>query len=137
MKIFQSISSVVLAVIVLLSSTGVVLNKHYCGGELKSISLHKEHNNCAMMEVEETPSCHRAATNNSCCENEQIHFKTDEFKAAVKITIASPLLSYIFEIHESPGNLAYTNLFDKEYSWFKPPSIPPEDITIKIQSLLI
>ena len=138
MKIFQRISTLVLAIIILFSSTGLVLNKHYCGGDLKSISLLKEHAKCDMCKaMESLPACHKAMKKNHCCENEQLVVETEDYKADGKVSIITPSLLYTFELVKTPGELSLTNLFQQEYKIYRPPTVPPEDIPIKVQSFLI
>lgn len=60
----RKIANIVLAFLLLLSTAGVTISKHYCGGELKSIALDKNADKCC-----ETPGC---------CHNETTLFQLKE-----------------------------------------------------------
>ncbi|MDH5475370.1 MAG: hypothetical protein OEX22_06745 [Cyclobacteriaceae bacterium] len=139
MKIHHYISIITLAIIVLISSTGLVVNKHYCGGELKSISLQNSHATCGMCEsMEVLPKCHKETKGDDCCENEQIFISTQEYEITIqKTNVSSPILLYVLTLVESPDKLSLTNTFDKEYKSIVPPPILIKDIPIITQSFLI
>lgn len=139
MKIYHFISTVALAVIVLFTSTGLVVNKHYCGGELKSISLQNKHASCGMCEsIESTSTHHSTEEKNNCCDNEQIQLDTQEYNTTVnKISLDKPTLLYTITFIEVASNLSFTYNFNTSNKTFKPPSFLIKDIPIIVQSLLI
>lgn len=71
----------------MLLSTGVMINMHYCGGELESVSLSPELANCC---------CESTTGESECCNNEQlvIQFDNDEqvVSSSIKLT---ELFNYI------------------------------------------
>ncbi|MDH5365448.1 MAG: hypothetical protein OEW67_00555 [Cyclobacteriaceae bacterium] len=139
MKFTHYISTVTLAIILLFSSTGLVVNKHYCGGELKSVSLQNNHASCGMCEsVESTSTHHKTTENNNCCDNEQIQIDTQEYNTTVnKISLDKPFLLYTITFVEVTSNLFFTYNFNSSNKTYKPPSFLVKDIPIIIQSLLI
>lgn len=81
--------AVTLAGLLLVTSTGVAADLHFCGGELKGFSLLGEAKSCHEQEaVAARPACHQAAHNESlpaaadacqqdCCHNELVFAQLD------------------------------------------------------------
>lgn len=77
MKLFRSILSIALALLVLISSTSFMVGMHFCGGHVQDIALFSKAEPC-MMELK-TPPCHKQAE--PCCDDETVVHKGQEFKA--------------------------------------------------------
>ena len=101
MKHLKAIVSVLLASLLLVASTGVVLQKHYCGGKLKEVSLYSKVKSCSeRMEVKK-PSCHKAMAqqpachqpttvnkeHNGCCENETEYQHSDDYTQPSQVSL--------------------------------------------------
>lgn len=84
---FRKITHIILAFFLLVSTTGVTLSMHYCGGELVSSSINKEAKAC----------CDGTG---GCCENKTIHFEVeDDYMSPVQVTnIQTVELDILFPI---------------------------------------
>ena len=80
MKAIRSISAVVLAVLVLLSSTSFMVGMHLCQGEIQNVALFSKADGCEM--EQRLPPCHRHEKA-PCCDDETIINSADDFKASV------------------------------------------------------
>lgn len=80
MKAIRSISAVILAILVLLSSTSFMVGMHLCQGEIQNVALFSKADGCEM--EQRLPPCHRH-TNAPCCDDETIINEADDFKASV------------------------------------------------------
>lgn len=69
MKAFRTISALVLAFLVLVSSTSLVVGMHSCGGEVQDIAFFSKAEGCK--KEQKFPPCHRHATV-PCCEDETV-----------------------------------------------------------------
>lgn len=78
MKAVRSISALILAILVLLSSTSFMVGMHLCQGEVQNVALFSKADGCEM--EQRLPPCHRH-TKAPCCEDETIINKADDFKA--------------------------------------------------------
>lgn len=62
---FRRIAHIILALFLLVSTTGITFSMHYCGGKLVSASINKEAKSCC-------------DGNGGCCENKTLHFEIEE-----------------------------------------------------------
>lgn len=83
-KIAQHIASLLLACLMFISSTGFSMYKHYCGGNLKEISLFEEAESCHETELvkQQKESCPFHKHDNKELEAED-NCCTDEYKRIV------------------------------------------------------
>jgi hypothetical protein len=139
MSSIRPIAAIFLAGLVLITSIGVTVNLHLCGGNVQSIALFVKARPCKM---EMPKPCHGSKTQTKrtgCCEEESILLKgketTAELKTVTELTpsfnLISVILPVLYSINEvdsfstSPG-----------YAHYKPPLIE-RDITVFVQSFLI
>lgn len=139
MKFLRSIVSVSLALMVLVSSSSFVVNMHFCGGQIQSVTLIEEAAPCPM-EVN-LPPCHRnmAKQMNDCCEDGHLAFEGKDFNYSFKalnevVVLAAGFvaeLPFIMEVIQVNEALTASN-----YIPYKPP-IVERDIPVLVQSFLI
>ena len=139
MKLLKSIVSSMLALLVLVSSSSFMVNMHFCGGHVQSVSLIEEAAVCPM-EVQ-LPPCHKkmAVKKSGCCEDKQVAFEGKDFNTQVQdfsmLTWQSinwvatlPMIMEVIQVNES---LTFSN-----HTPYKPP-IVGRDIPVLVQSFLI
>jgi hypothetical protein len=135
MKALRSISAVVLALLVLISSTSFMVGMHLCMGEVQNIALFAKAEGCE--KEQSLPPCHRH-TNAPCCEDETVIHETDDFKASaahyhvavpVPIDIEQPLI-LISEV------IPTTPLARFKYHHYDPP-LRSCDLTVEHRVFLI
>lgn len=139
MKLLKSIVSSLLALLVLVSSSSFMVNMHFCGGHVQSVSLIEKATPCPM-EVQ-LPPCHKkmAVKKSGCCEDKQVAFEGKDFNTQIQyfsmLTWQSinwvatlPVIMEVIQVNES---LAFTN-----HTPYKPP-IVERDIPVLVQSFLI
>lgn len=74
--------NIILAFLVLISSTGFVVNKHYCQSAFENAALFQNVNSCS--DSAKPPSCSSMKSscgmddNDGCCENEKEYFKLEQ-----------------------------------------------------------
>jgi len=79
--------NIILALLVLCTTTGIVVNQHYSGGELYSSSAYSDPVSCCDSEEEEkTTNCH---------EESKVYRVKDYFRASSSVTIQTYLTSVI------------------------------------------
>lgn len=97
MKKFATYLLVLLMLIVTAQPT---IAKHYCGGELASLSLYEDIDICGMCNMKEGHSPHKQSAQSikpiGCCENQYIHINTDNFdkRESISMLSSTQLLSY-------------------------------------------
>ena len=130
MKILKNILHYVLALMLLLATTGVTLNKHYCMGRLKSVSVFHEAESCMTKFGRECPK--------HCCDDQQEEYKVEDLSKVNHNYDFSPelqliaLVEYTLILEE-----LYSEDTDKpQYLNYKPPLID-QDIPVQVQSLLL
>jgi len=139
MKFFKSIVSSLLALLVLVSSSSFMVNMHFCGGNVQSVSLIEEATPCPM-EVQ-LPPCHKkmAVKKSGCCEDKHVAFEGKDFNAQVQDfsmlawqsmnwVAALPVIMEVIQVNEA---IAFSN-----HTPYKPP-IVERDIPVLVQSFLI
>jgi hypothetical protein len=139
MKLLRSIVSTLLALLVLVSSSSFMVNMHFCGGHVQSVSLIEEATPCPM-ELQ-LPPCHKkmAVKKSGCCEDKQVVFEGKDFNAQVQVFSMFSLeainwvatLPMIMEVIQFNEALAFSN-----QTPYKPP-IVERDIPVLVQSFLI
>lgn len=88
MKAFRTISSILLATLVLVSSTSFMVGLHICMGEVQNVSIFSKADECDM--EKNIPPCHRKMQE-PCCDDETIVHEGNEFKASVAhIQLSAP-----------------------------------------------
>jgi hypothetical protein len=78
MKILRPISALLLALLVLMSSTSFLVGMHFCKGEVKSISIFILAEKC-MKHERPVPPCHKHMQAN-CCQDRVVLHDGDDFK---------------------------------------------------------
>lgn len=139
MKFIKSIVSSILALLVLVSSSSFMVNMHFCGGNVQSVSLIEESSQCPM-EVQ-LPPCHKkmAVKKSGCCEDKHVAFEGKDFNTQVQDfstltwqsinwAVTLPMIMEVIQVNES---LTFSNHIP-----YKPP-IVERDIPVLVQSFLI
>lgn len=135
MKAARSISAVVLAALVLVSSTSFMVGMHFCMGELQNVALFTEADGCP--NEQRVPTCHRPAKSPCCAEEVVIH-EADDFKVSqgniqlapvVSIEIAQPLVLISELIPVAPRSRVNYYNYD--------PPLRSCDLTVEHQVFLI
>jgi len=149
MRIFTSIS---LSLIILISSIGVSINKHYCKESKEYMySFFKGNNSCVCIEDKGSDSCHNHVSchheqteeeekDGGCCHDEIVYLQLDtdysnefteinldidwNFISAIYFSVFSDCVS----LNDAPENVNYKS--------YKPP-ISDHDIPVLNQSFLI
>ena len=130
MKFLAKILNVFLALLLLLSTSGVTLHKHYCMGRLKNIAVFQEAKSCiTKMGMERAMDC---------CEDVEEELKvTDLNKVSFAFSLTPQLhllaaFTYVFIDWDLFSNVS----LHFPYVNYKPPLIDP-DITVLVQSFLL
>jgi hypothetical protein len=88
MKLYRQVLLLTLTLLVLVSSTGVAVGMHICGGELRDVTFFGAKADCPMEAAKEkTPACHapkQTDDDKACCQDHQVIMK--RFDAASKHT---------------------------------------------------
>ncbi len=91
---FRKITHIVLALFLLVVTTGITFSMHYCGGKLVSVSINKEAKGCCDVM-------------GGCCENKTIHFEVDD-------DYITPLLAEHIKIVET--DILFSELFVLDFN---------------------
>ena len=135
MKIVRPISAVLLAIMVLVSSTSFLIGMHICMGDVQDVALFTKADGCE--KEKDLPPCHRQAKAR-CCEDETVIHKGEDFKVSLtKVEINSPApiaieqpLVLISELIPS------SSLSRTQYHQYDPP-LRSWDLTVEHQVFLI
>jgi hypothetical protein len=135
MKVLRTISAIVLAFLVLVSSTSFMVGMHICMGEVQNVALFTKADGCA--KEKSLPPCHRHVKA-PCCEDESVIHKADDFKvsanhvkiiAPVPVDIEQPLVLISEVIPSSPASRIQFYNYD--------PPLRSCDLTVEHQVFLI
>jgi hypothetical protein len=135
MKTIRAISSVLLAFLMLVSSTSFIVGVHVCMGEVQNVALFAKAEGCAM--EQQLPPCHKH-TQAPCCDDETfIHKGTDVKTSFENISFVTPWafiveapLIVLSEI-VPPGDRPIIDI-----DFYDPP-LPSIDRTVILQIFLI
>ncbi len=125
--------------LLLLGSTGIVLNKHYCQDELRSVHLFAQAKSC-QQQAPERPACplhpptDEQDQHQDCCDNTSEYHKTDteqpQSEAKTESTyFPAPISGPVIGIFPSAPDFLRQRI---AYLHFKPPLLAL-DLTIRFQ----
>jgi hypothetical protein len=135
MKAFRTISAILLALLVLVSSTSFIIGMHFCMDEVQNMALFTKADNCE--KEKSLPPCHRHATA-ACCDDQMVFHKGINFNASsehiqfvapVPIEVEQPLTLISEVIPSAPiSHIKYYNYY---------PPLRSCDLTVEYQVFLI
>jgi hypothetical protein len=124
MKVLRPISSIFLAILVLVSSTSFMVGFHFCMGEVENVALFSKAASC--QKESSLPACHRH-TEAPCCADQTFYHSGDDIKSSVgqtqvvalgQIDIEQPLVVISEIIPLAPtSRLPYFNYDPPLRSW--------------------
>ena len=135
MKVIRSIAAVVLAILVLVSSTSFMVGMHICMGDVQNISLFDQADRCEKQKA--LPACHQHMKP-ACCEDELVYHESTDFKGSMEhIHIVAPASMDI----EQPSVLISeiipaAHVARTQYYHYDPP-LRSSDLTVDHQVFLI
>jgi hypothetical protein len=134
MKALRSISAVILAFLVLVSSTSIMVGFHICMDEVQNIALFSKADGCE--KEKSLPPCHRHA-NAPCCDDETVIHKGDDFKASTaQAHIIAPASQDIGPLILISEIIPAAPLAPIQYHNYDPP-LRSCDLTVEHQVFLI
>ncbi|GAB3810751.1 HYC_CC_PP family protein [Pontibacter rugosus] len=146
MKLYRQIIMLTLTLLVLVSSTGMAVGMHLCGGELRDITFFGAAADCPMeqKQQEKLPPCHtpkekQSKDSNDCCEDHQLTVKQLDDAASHKITTLSKLqqlkMAAVLQVVVLKFFASSTDL-KPAYAFYESPPLP-RDIPVLVQSFLL
>lgn len=116
---FKKQISILIAVLVLVSNSGLAFNVHYCGGKIASITSVFSDGEVCSMPVKEVKSCceKKQKVNKKCCSDKEVNLKNKTEKVVVKT------ISFDFEpgyfIDNTSFNQIVVNKVDYKHQVFE------------------
>ena len=135
MIVIRSISSIVLALLVLLASSSFYVGVHVCGNTVNAVAFLQEADGCGHQSL---PPCHKKMME-GCCENDVVVHDTQEIKADV-LTILLPALSATDILHNTVLVAEVVPTIENNPSIYftdHPPELLGRDVVISTHSFLI
>ena len=132
MIILRPISALLLALLVLMSSTSFLVGMHFCMGEVKSVSIVIPAEKCVKHE-KPAPPCHKHMQAN-CCQDRVVLHEGDDFKnafthfdltAATDFQVVTPFLLVSEVVPSSSTALNFSRSYD--------PPQPGTDYVVALQ----
>ncbi|WP_439883288.1 HYC_CC_PP family protein [Pontibacter sp. MBLB2868] len=145
MKLYRRIILLTLTLLVLVSSTGMAVGMHICGGKLRDVTFFGAEANCPMAQKQQQklPPCHspkeKKADSNTCCEDHQLQIKELGDAFSHKITTLSKLEQLkLFAVVKAVVLQFYTshNTEAPRYALYESPPLA-QDIPVLVQSFLL
>ncbi|MFD2515376.1 hypothetical protein ACFSRY_15995 [Pontibacter locisalis] len=143
MNLYRRIILLTLTLLVLVSSTGIAMGMHICGGELRDVTFFGTEAECPMeQEREKAPACHapqQSPDDKSCCEDHQMIIKRLDIAAKHKditlnnlqdIKLIAAVKAVILRWYAPEADLKPT------YALYESPPLA-RDIPVLVQSLLL
>ncbi|MEP5614455.1 MAG: hypothetical protein ABJP45_19540 [Cyclobacteriaceae bacterium] len=123
MILFRKIVNVFLAVLLLVATTGVTLNKHYCMGRLKSVAVFVSANTCEAGKEDPMPCCKDTSEELKVNELTKASF---DFKATADLYLLAAITYVLLEDTYSSA--------DKQVEFYNyDPPLPEQDIRVLTQ----
>lgn len=129
MHLFKKIANIALALLILASTAGITVHKHYCMGKVRNVALMHKADNCLGESDMDMPF--------DCCKDTVEEFKVDDlakvdfnFDISPDLYLVTALAYYLLDLNlenRLSNQTAFLN--------YKPPLIE-QDIYIRVQSIL-
>lgn len=119
---FRKLANIFVLLLFVVSTTGFTISKHYCHGDLISVSINAEAKSCCGM------------TDNDCCKNENEFYQlTDDFASTLPLNIIQnfsiDISLFVQESFELVTNIEIGSIYlDKEF-------IPPPDLSATLSDI--
>ncbi|GAB3532459.1 hypothetical protein GCM10027443_16360 [Pontibacter brevis] len=145
MKLYRQIILLTLTLLVLVSSTGMAVGMHICGGELRDVTLFGAAADCPMEQKQqkELPPCHspleKKADNKTCCEDHKVIVeRTDATSEHDTVTLNKALdIKFIAAVQAVVLQLfAPEAAIQPTYARYASPPLA-RDIPVLVQSFLL
>ncbi|WP_242929283.1 HYC_CC_PP family protein [Pontibacter vulgaris] len=144
MKLYRQILLLALTLLVFVSSTGISVGMHLCGGELRDIAFFGAEADCPMeQQKEKLPACHKVPASDDkakdCCDDHTLVFEhadaTSDSKAliltkALDLKFVAAFKAVILQFFAPETDLKPT------YALYESPPIA-RDIPVLVQSFLL
>lgn len=130
----KKFTTILLLGLYLFLNMGLVINSHYCGGKLASVSLYSEFNNPCN-------KCGSTQKTNNCCKDTQVKLFLDEDHFANEFHFAKDFSDFIAvipnTIFEFAAEISYQYIQENVVSYTYDAGPPKTPIYIQVRSLLI
>ena len=130
MQLLNKIATVFLSLILVVSTIGIVVNKHYCGDTLRDVAIQHQAEKCVgeMSMGEGTGCCEDTVEEYQVDEYNKLAFEYDSSAELFELGTVENILLDFDELWEVSSHIDYLN--------YKPPLIE-RDVPILVQSFLI
>lgn len=148
MKFFRQFMLLTLTLLVLVSSTGITVGKHLCGGELQNLRLFIDAKDCPMEQKKQTlPPCHNSGegshsdqkTPADCCQDTKTVLESIDYNVFSKTHLGSNNfdLKFVATAHFVLAHLLFpeATATTTHLAYAAPPIV--RDIPVLVQSFLI
>lgn len=128
----RTISSLLLALLVLASSTSFVVGVHLCGGRVDNVAFLQKASPCPM--EQKLPPCHKAKS--SCCDDALITHDAQELKNDIThfdLTVYSTPWVIQYPVLIAEIIPAITNATTSSFRLYDPPSLYTDDRPATLQ----
>jgi hypothetical protein len=137
MKILRSIVSILIAVVILVSTTSFTVSMHLCGGHVASVSFLDKAAPCAM---EQMPPCHQQLMKKfGCCEDHEFKVEGKDLSSKIQevVQLQHQQFSWVLDLPVVYKIISTTeSVSNFSYAYYSPPLLD-RDITVLKQSFLI
>ena len=135
MVYIRKIASVILCAVILLATAGFTVNRHYCGGKLKSTQLYSVMDPKTCCGVADLPEDKQECPEGCCHDKVEFYQFDEDFNLPATVVNPNVVIVFInyFLLDELFGSL---DPHTTKYLNYKPPLIEL-DIPVLVQSFLI
>ncbi len=137
MKILRAIVSLLIAAVILVSTTSFTVSMHLCGGRVESIAILDKATPCAM---EQLPPCHQQMMKKTgCCEDHELKIEGKDLSSKVQevIQLQHQQFSWVLDLPIIQKVILSTeSVSTSSFTYYSPPLLD-RDITVLKQSFLI
>jgi hypothetical protein len=135
MKVIRTISAILLAFLVLVTSTSFMVGMHFCQGEVQNVALFSKAKACE--KEQSLPPCHRH-TKAPCCEDETIVHRGDDFKSSPgQFHVSAPVLADMEQVMVVISEIIPSAFVSRSRFYNYDPPLRSHDLTVEHQVFLI
>jgi len=136
MKVFRVISALVLAILVLVSSTNFLVGIHFCMGDVQNVTLFSESSGCEMPK-KIIPPCHKHVQEPCCDDETVVHESDDVFASQNEATVVGPDSLHLAALPVFIADIVPSNTLAQTYRPLYDPPLRSPDYTVDFRTLWI
>lgn len=134
------IVAITMAILIGMTSIGITINMHFCGGALRSVSLIESSGSCCSKSTKACGNFEKSVDtqDKKCCENQSIEVQSDDDLVVDQIQVLSKVdnQDVLVPMTNTSDDSITVGYAAADFEHYRPPLIP-KDISVLFETFLL